>query len=112
MFVHVSPHRIAVGDFVLPSSLTGIETTYGPGRADAIARGQLDPTSVHVMCVESDAPIRGYSFAGPDDYNYEVKPIGELLDDPDPMKRPGWFRCQRARVLRCLYDPERRSLEM
>jgi hypothetical protein len=58
------------------------------------------------MCVESEVPITGFSFAGLDRYNYEVKPDGGLLDDPDPLKRPGWFCCPRARVLRCFYAPE------
>jgi hypothetical protein len=106
VWVHQSDVELGLGACVLPSAVTGVQSSFRGGRDDAVARGHLDPALAYIAWVETEAGIdRSFTFCGDDPWVYEVIPIGDLLPDPDPTKLPGWQACRAARIVRVISRP-------
>ena len=108
MWLHASPNLIADGDYVLPSSESGLSPHWSSDPAaieQAIELGQYRPNRVSIFDSEGARAadhIGRFSFVAAASYIYEVEPIGRLEQDPTHFS----FRfCVRARVLSCLHRP-------
>lgn len=109
VWLHASPNSIADGDYVLPSSASGLSPHWSSDPAaieHAIELGQYRPNRVSIFDSEgarAEDHIGRFSFVTAASYIYEVEPVGPLEQDPVYF---GFHFCLRARVLSCLYRPD------
>ncbi len=109
MWLHSSPNWIEVGASVLSPAVCGaLRRTFPAGdAADAVKAGWYDDTRVYLIWSDVD-PINHvgrFPFSTRDRYMYEVEPE-DVGPDTDPLARPDWYSCSRAKVLRCVHTPE------
>ncbi len=95
-YFHGGFPRLRVGEFVLPSSVTGAHST-----ADHGAEGVCRRDRVYLTTDLQAAKVFAAMFPNGRGWVYQVEPDGELEPDPD-CKDPGFsFQCERARVVAC-----------
>lgn len=109
VWLHSSPNWIEPGRFVTSAAERGVvPRTFPAGDMDdAVAKGWYDPARVYILHSEVD-PINHvgrFAFSTRDRYLYEVEPE-DVGPDRDPLARPDWYSCARAKVLRCVHMPE------
>ena len=110
VWIHSSPNWIEPGAFVTSAAERGVTPRTFPAgdMNDAVAKGWYDPSRVYILRSEVDPTnhLDRFAFTTRDKYMYEVEPE-DIRPDRDPLARPGWHSCARAKVLRCVHMPER-----
>lgn len=109
MWLHASPNWIEPGAWVLPPAARGtVPRTFPAGdAAEAVKAGWYDDNRVYLIWGDVD-PIdhrSRFAFSRRDRYMYEVEPE-DVGPDHDPLARPDWYSCSRAKVVRCVHMPE------
>jgi hypothetical protein len=109
VWIHSSPTWIEPGTFVRSAAERVVPPRTFPAgdMDDAVAKGWYDPNRVYILRSDVDPinHIDRFAFTTRDKYMYEVEPE-DIGPDRDPLARPGWRSCARARVLRCVHMPE------
>ncbi len=109
MWLHASPNWIEPDAWVLPPAARGTAPRTFPAgdAAEAIKAGWYDDNRVYIMWSDVDpfAHVGRFAFSRLDCYMYEVEPEG-VGRDCDPLARPDWYSCSRAKVVRCVHTPE------
>jgi hypothetical protein len=110
VWIHSSPNWIEPGTFVSSAAERGVTPRTFPAgdMDDAVAKGWYDPTRVSILHSDVDPTnhLDRFAFTTRDKYMYEVEPE-DVGSDLDPLARPGWHSCARAKVLRCIHLPQR-----
>lgn len=95
---HGGPTGLAVGQRILPPSVTGAPMCAGEG----------DPASVYVHRGPDSAALYAVVRYGTGGQLYEVSPVGELQPDPEtPRGKSGEVlaaKCEAARIVRLVND--------
>lgn len=90
-YFHGANHGLNVGDYILPPSVTGRNST-----SDFGARIVHRKNRVYVSTRQSDAEF--FASASPKPIVYEVEPEGELEPDPDCISGVS-FACPKAKII-------------
>ena len=107
MWVHVSCAHIPDGELVRSPKDRDAKPRY----LDADRAGTMGHYRRHMVSIfdPGATPVedfRGnFSWFNDTSYAYDVEPIGEPEDDPEPSSLPYFALCEQARVVRCLCMP-------
>jgi hypothetical protein len=98
LFVHVSPHYIAVGDFVRSPAARDASPRYEDWQW-AQALGHYSPSFVSILDIGNkrlDDYRYSVSWFDDESYVYEVEPVGDVSGDPEPTALIDARRCTGA----------------
>lgn len=109
MWLHASPNWIEPEAWILPpAARSTVPRTFPAGDvAEAVKAGWYDDNRVYLIWSDVDpiTHLGRFAFASRDHYMYEVE-LEDVGPDNDPLARPDWYSCSRARVVRCVHRAE------
>jgi hypothetical protein len=101
----------AVGDEVLPPSMTGARPQAWSQAIENATPGMYRSDLVYIIKVDSREPtdqLDRFAFTARDRcYLYVVEPGAEPVADPCPGPDGIWRACGRARIVLCAHEPGR-----